>query len=135
MVRAGLVLLALAIIAGCILSRGGPGVLVLEAQTLPATLKVRWDPNVASENVIAYRLTVDGGAPVTVAPVVDPACSCVQAPITLAAFGPHSVSVVAVNLELSGDPTSEQISSDPSTVAFVLNAAPGKVKGQAVKKQ
>ena len=134
-VRALLVLLGLAIIAGCMLSRGGPGVLVLEAQSLPVALKVRWDPNAAAENVVAYQLTVDGGTAITVAPVVDPACSCIQAPITLSTFGPHTVSVVAVNLEITGDPTSEQYSSSPTSVSFVLNRAPGNVKAAVVKKQ
>ena len=132
-VRALLVLLTLAIIAGCMFTRGGPGGLVLEAQSVPVVLKVQWDPNAASENVTGYRVTLDGGAPVTVAPVVDPACACVQSPITVPTFGAHTVAVVAVNHELSGDPTSAQV-SDPSSIAFTLNAPPGQVKNGKIKK-
>ena len=132
-VRALLVLLVLAIVAGCILSRGGPGVLVLEAQSVPVVLRVQWDPNAATENVSQYRVTLDGGAPITVGPVVDPACACVQSPITVATFGAHTVSVVAVNLGLSDDPASAQV-SDPTSISFTLNPPPGAVKGGKIKK-
>ena len=128
-------LVLLAIVAGCVFAtRTGPGVAVLEAQAVPVVLHVQWDPNPPAENVINYRVTLDGGTPITVAPTTDPSCSCVQTPITIPTFGSHTVAVVAVNLELSGDPTSSQVSSDPSSITFTLNRAPGNVSGGKIKK-
>ena len=128
-----IVLLALLIVAGCVLAtRTRP--VILEAQSVPTTVRAQWDPNNAAEGVTAYRVVLDGGAPITVAPTLDAACSCVTTPITLSSFGSHTLSVTAVNLLLSSDPGSEQQTSDPTTLAFSLNRSPSKVTGGTIKK-
>jgi hypothetical protein len=99
-----------------------PGSITLEAQTVPATIHAQWDPPAAGENVTGYTMTLDGGAPVNVANVVDPSCTCIRTPLTVPAFGAHTLNVVAVNLLISGDPSSTQTST-PATVAFTLAKA------------
>lgn len=127
--RIGLSLLAALALAACAIFNG-PARVTLYAQSLPATVHAVWDPPAAAENVTGYTLTVDGGAPVNVANVTDPACSCIKAPITVGAFGAHSVSVVANNLLISGDPSSVQTSA-PAVAAFTLAKA-ATVTGQKV---
>ena len=132
----GAALLAvLAILAGCMIAThttpgAGP---VLYAQTVPATVKAQWDPNPTTDTITEYRVTVDGGAPISVAPVTVAACSCVQTILTIPTFGPHTVAVVAVNLLLSGDPTSTQL-SPAASLPFTLSPPPGAVKNGKITK-
>jgi hypothetical protein len=111
---------ALALVACAVFTR--PGAVVLYAQTLPATIHAQWDPPAAGDNVTSYTMTLDGGAPVTVANTVDQSCSCIRSPLTVPTFGAHTVAVVANNLLLSTDPTSTQTSS-PTSVSFTLAKA------------
>ena len=119
--------LALAVVlTGCALfTHTGSGVIVLDAQTLPYTAHAQWDPPPAADNVTNYQVTLDGGAPMNVAPIVNTTCACIQTPITLATAGTHTVSVVAQNQALSTDPATIQ-SSAPTSVTFQLNLAAGK---------
>lgn len=121
---------ALALAACAMLTR--PGVAVLYAQTLPAVIHAQWDPPAAGDNVTSYTMTLDGGAPVTVANTVDQSCSCIRSPLTVPAFGAHTVAVVANNLLISTDPTSTQTSS-PTSVAFTLAKAALITNGKVTK--
>lgn len=94
---------------------------------VPATVHATWTPNVASDNVTQYSITVDAAAPVI---MLATACSptlCSQI-LTIPAFGLHTVSLVAQNFKISGDPTTLQ-SSAPLVVTFTLAAAPIVVAG------
>ena len=103
---------------------------VLYAQALPVVLVASWNPNPASDTVLDYQVTLDGGAPVTV-----PASACTltlcSTPISVGAFGAHTAVLVARNLGLSTDPADVQ-SSAPVSLAFVLSAAPGAVSGGGI---
>ena len=130
--RIGLAALAALVLAACAMFNG-PARLTLYAQTVPTTLKVRWDPNPSTDNVSEYRLTLNGGAPIVVAPTLNTACSCVQQEVTIPAFGAHSIAVVAVNQSLSTDPTSAQV-SDATLLPFTLSPPPGLVKNGKITK-
>src|SRR3990167_2295339 len=97
---------------------------VLYAQSLPATLTASWAPNPASDNVLDYQVTLDGGVPVT-APVSACTLTLCAARFDVAAYGPHSLTVAAQNcrVDVLGD-LQTALASDPAT--FVLSAAPGK---------
>ena len=131
-----IVLALLAVIAGCVFAtRSGPGApVVLLAQSVPFVAHAQWNPPVPTEGVISYTVTLDGGAPITVAPTVDASCSCVQTPISIPAFGSHTVSVSSTNLLLSTDPGSGQQSSAAAVITFSLNRAPSAVTGGKVTK-
>lgn len=102
---------ALAFFFGAVCSKipinGVPAIgVVLYAQSVPTTATVFWNPNAATENIVSYQLTIDGGTPITVLPT---ACTgtpvqCV-ASVSYATFGAHPTCVAAVNLDLGGDPT------------------------------
>lgn len=109
-----------------------PGSVTLYAQTLPATIHAQWDQAPASENVINYTMTLDGGAPVTVPNTVDPSCTCIRTALVVPAFGAHTVSIVANNLLISTDPTSTQ-SGAPSAVSFTLAKAGVITNGKVTK--
>jgi len=123
-------LAALTLAACALLTR--PGSVVLYAQTLPATVHAQWDPPAAADNVTGYTMTLDGGAPVNVPNTIDPSCTCVRTPLTVPAFGAHTVSVVANNLLISTDPTSTQ-SSTPTAIAFTLARAAVVTNGKVTK--
>lgn len=81
-----------------------PGIPVLtpiatiEAQSFPVTVHAEWSLNPAGDNVTSYSVTLDGGTPTTVQPVLNAACSCVKSgTFSIADSSAHSVSVVAVN--------------------------------------
>lgn len=79
---------------------------VLSAQTFPLTVKAYWTPNPASDNVTSYSMTLDGGAPVSVAGIAinDANClvatnpgGCILQTASVATAGQHTVCVSAVN--------------------------------------
>ncbi len=99
------------------------------AQT-PATVHASWNPNVASDNVVQYVITLDSAAPVVVLAATCTATTCTTA-LTVPTFGLHSVALVAQNLKFAGDPTSLQ-SGPAATVSFTLGAVPAVVAGGRV---
>lgn len=130
---------AAGVIGGVLLACAGSGcgsglgtLPVLYAQTVPVNLGARWNPNPASEGVTQYQLVVDGGAPVT---VLASTCSATECAVRfdVAAYGPHTATLVAQNLQLSTDPTSLQSSVPPVSLSFVLSARPGAVTGGTVR--
>lgn len=128
-----LAVLAAAALAACAIFTV-PGGLVLEAQSVPFVARAQWDPPAAADGVVSYSVTLDGAAPIVVAPVVDPACSCVQTPISIPTFGSHTVTVTSTNLLLSTDPASGQQSSAPAVITFSLNRSPSAVTGGKIRK-
>lgn len=113
--------LALVLLAACaMLTR--PGTVTLYAQTLPAVVHAQWDAPAATDNVINYTMTLDGGAAVTVPNTIDASCGCIKSPLNVPAFGTHTVVIVANNLAVSTDPSSTQAST-PTSVAFTLAKA------------
>jgi hypothetical protein len=130
----GRLVAVLLVLAGCIVGlHPTTPVAIVYAQSVPAVVHAQWAPNPASDNVTSYVVVVDSDAPITVAPTVDATCACVQAPITLNAFGNHTVTFKAVNQMLSTDPASAQTSA-PTVVSFALNKPASTVTGAAVKK-
>jgi len=124
--------LALVIVLAACAMFTGPGRVVLYAQSLPAVVHAQWDPPAAAENVTGYTMTLDGGTPIAVANTVDPSCTCIRAPLTVPAFGAHTLTVVANNLLISGDPTSTQ-SGSPASVGFTLAKAAVVTNGKVTK--
>lgn len=112
------------------------GMTVLFAQTVPTTATVSWDPRPASENVVDYQVSLDGGAPVTVLPTSCTATVC-SGSVSIASFGAHAWSVFGRNQKISctnGTCTPPVIQNGAvSTQNFALNQAPGQVGNQAVK--
>lgn len=107
-----------------------PGI-VLEAQSLPATIYAQFDAPAASMNATGAILTVDG-TPQTVSPLptAGQTCACVDLPFTLSTAGSHTVTVAFTNQTLSTDATSS--STGPvSTVTFTLNAPVSTPPGHA----
>lgn len=100
------------------------------AQTLSISLHATWNPNLAADNVVSYKVVVDGGAPVI---VPASACSPTQCSVafTVTSFAGHNVTLTAQNLLISTTPASLQ---DGPTVAvpFSLNVKAGAVAGGAV---
>jgi hypothetical protein len=129
--RITLAALAALTLAACALLNG-PARVTLYAQSLPATIHAQWDPPAAGDNVTGYTMTLDGGAPVNVPNTVDPSCTCIRTPLTVPAFGAHTLNVVAVNLLISGDPSSAQ-SSTPASVSFTLAKAAVVTGGKVTK--
>ena len=92
-----------------------PGVLTIEAQSLPISKTVAWDANAASDGVTNYVVRLDGtviGSP-----------TGTSQPFTITTAGAHTVAVRAVNLW--GE-------SVDATLAFnvVLAARPANVRIQ-----
>jgi hypothetical protein len=133
MKRITLATLAALVLAACAMFTG-PARLTLYAQSVPFVAHAQWDPAPAAEGVTSYTMTLDGGAPITVAPTVDPACSCIRTPLTIPAFGSHTVAITATNLLLSTDPASGQQSSAPAVITFSLNRSPGAITGGKIGK-
>lgn len=131
MKRITLAAAAALLLAACALFTG-PGRVTLYAQSLPAVIHAQWDPPAAADNVTNYTMTLDGGAPVTVPNVIDQSCTCIRTPLTVPAFGAHTVAVVANNVLISTDPTSTQ-SSAPTSVAFTLARAAVISNGKVTK--
>ncbi len=131
MKRITLAAAAALLLAACALFTG-PGRVTLYAQSLPAVIHAQWDPPAAADNVTNYTMTLDGGAPVTVPNVIDQSCTCIRTPLTVPAFGAHTVAVVANNVLISTDPTSTQTST-PTTVAFTLARAAVISNGKVTK--
>jgi hypothetical protein len=119
--KVGLGLAVALVLAACAMFTG-PARVTLYAQTLPAVVHAQWDPPAAAENVTGYTMTLDGGAPVNVPNTVDPACTCIRSPLTVPAFGAHTLNVVALNLLVSTDPTSTQ-SGAAASIGFTLAKA------------
>lgn len=130
----GVVAIAIVLAACAIITSPRGGGVVLEAQAVPFVAKAQWDPPSAADGVISYSVTLDGGTPIVVAPVVDPSCSCVQTPISIPTFGAHTVTVTSTNLLLSTDPASGQQSSGPASITFSLNRSPSAVTGGKIRK-
>jgi len=105
--------------------------IVLFAQSLPVTDHVVWTPNVASDNVTNYVVTVDT-VPQNFAPASCTVAQC-SCPITIATFGSHTVTVAAQNQPISTDPTSTQTSA-PASVTFTQNTTPAVTTGATVTK-
>lgn len=108
------------LVAACALVTHHGGT-ILYAQSLPATFHANWDKNPAVNNVVSYKVILDGGVPLT---LLATACqaTCLQT-ITLNAFGAHVISLVAQNLLNTNDPTSFQ-DSTPVTVNWFLQQKP-----------
>lgn len=96
--------------------------IVLEAQSLPATVHVKFSVPSASLNVTGIVITLDGVSQ-TVTPLPAPAqgSTFIEVPITLTAAGSHTVTGAFTNQTLSTDPTSAQV-GPVATVTFTLNA-------------
>ncbi len=94
------------------------GVSILNAQT--ALIRIQWDPNPPSENVMSYNLYVDALPVISVPTTITASCACIE---TRQPFlpGAHIVKIAAVNLGLSTDPTDLQ-EGPLSIVTFTLNA-------------
>lgn len=108
-----------------------PGRIVLYAQTLPSTRTATWTPNPAADNVVVYKVQLDGGAIQRVLPSACTPTLC-SAGVDVPTFGPHILRLIATNLAISTEPTSEQDS--PATVlAFTLNQAPNAITGGAIR--
>lgn len=104
---------------------------VLYAQIFPANLGATWDPNPVGDNVVDYRLRLDG---IVVATIPASVCSptVCAGRFDVAAYGSHSLTVAARNARVDVlNDLQEGLQSDP--VAFVLSAAPGKAGGQGVR--
>jgi hypothetical protein len=112
------------------------GSVVVFAQSLPATINVSINPNAASENVVDYQFSLDGGAPVTVLASACTATAC-STSFSVSTFGNHLWSAVARNQKISctdGTCTPPVIQAGPAaTQHFALNQAPSLPTGQAVK--
>lgn len=105
---------------------------VIYAQSVPVTVQYQWSPNPASENVVSYSVTLDGGAAVIV-----PAASCsatvCSTPVSVGSFGSHISTVLATNQQISTDGTSTQ-SSPVTSLTWSLSASPSKPTNPTVKK-
>lgn len=130
--------LALVLVAlGALVSCGDSGY-VIYAQ-VPANLRVIWAPNPAGENIITYKVSVNGGpivrvppTPVTNAATCAPeAAPCVIHSFVATAFGVQTATVRATNLRLSGD-TVEQ-DGPALTVTATLNPPPGAATRGAIR--
>ena len=94
MKRFVLVALVCAAAACAVLIR--PGVLLVNAQTLPAVKTLSWDPNPVGDAVTNYVVTLDG---VTIGSPTVPSQS-----VTFTTVGAHTITLVAVNVWGSGSP-------------------------------
>ena len=129
-------LLAIAFVA-CAVTVKNPVVneTILYAQTLPANIHATWDIPPAGNNIISYKISLDGGT-ATVIPVanatVDSTCNCIKIPITVPSLGAHTLSVISTYQFISTDPSSVQDSA-PATVSFTLAAATVVTHAKAVQ--
>lgn len=127
-------LLAIALVA-CAVHVTPVGETILYAQTLPANIHATWDIPPAGNNIISYKVSLDGGT-ATVIPVanatVDSTCNCIKVPITVPALGAHTLSVISTYQFISTDPNSVQ-DSTPATINFTLAAATVVTHAKAVQ--
>lgn len=113
-----------------------PGVIVLFAQSVPASVVAFWTPSPAAENVIGYTVALDGSPAVSV-----PTSVCASAPVecrfavSIPTIGPHVVTVQAVNLSMSGDPgvVGSPQSGPGAIIHFTLNLRATAVTGTGVR--
>jgi len=104
---------------------------ILYAQALPATVHASWTPNVASDAVTQYQVTLDAGPAAIILPAACTATLCTSAAVSVAAYGAHVLTLRACNLKIGTDPTTLQCSAT-LTLPFTLNAPPGAIAGGAV---
>lgn len=101
-----------------------PTGIVLYAQSLPATVHVKFDTPPASQGITGVIITLDGTVlPVVPLPAPTASCSCTLVPLVLNTAGSHTVIAAPTNQLVSTDPTSSQ-TGPGVTVQFSLNAAP-----------
>ncbi len=118
-----LLLLAVLGLSACSMSIAG---VVLYAQGVPLTFHAAWDQNPPAENVVSYKATLDGNAPIVVLPATcTPGCTVA---LTVTALGSHTVNLQATNLDAFGTPQD----SLPAVLTFVVKAAPGRVGNMRV---
>ncbi len=72
-----------------------PGVVTIEAQTLPYTIKLAWDNNPAADNITNYNLIVDG-VTTSISTTLCSNTGCFTQ-TDLTALGVHQISVTATN--------------------------------------
>ena len=123
-IRAIYLLLAVGGVAGLASEYGCSRPTVLHAAQVPASATVLFDPpaNAAADGVSEYRVQLDSEASILI-----PASSCApgcSVPISIQAFGPHTVTVWARNLKI--DPSEPPVVQEgsPASVSFRLNPAP-----------
>lgn len=129
-VCAGTILILSSLFFGC------SPVIVLEAQSLPATVHGIWTPSVVDATHDAptqYAIALDGG-PKVPAPLADCSGQTCSAPILVPSFSTHTACFFAENSVVSTDPTTLQDSTPPICVTFKLNQSPNAVSGATVGK-
>jgi len=72
------------------------GPIVLQAQALPIAVTVTWDASPASDQVTNYIVRMDG--------VIVGSPTGIEQPVTITTAGPHTFTVVAVNLWATSPP-------------------------------
>jgi hypothetical protein len=91
--RLGLFFVVLAFVAGCLSKTVPvpiPGVITLEAQTLPITKTLAWDADPVTDAVTNYTVALDGAT-------VGQPSGTTQA-VTFATQGLHTITVTATNV-------------------------------------
>lgn len=129
-VCAGTILILSSLFFGC------SPVIVLEAQSLPATVHGLWTPSVVDATHDAptqYAIALDGG-PKVPAPLADCSGQTCSAPILVPSFSTHTACFFAENAVVSTDQTTLQDSTPPICVSFKLNQSPNAVSGATVGK-
>lgn len=112
-----------------------PGVQVVYAQSLPATVTVSINPNPASENDTSYTFALDGGTPVVVQASACTATAC-STTFSVASFGNHAWTAFATNQKItctSGTCTGSPQNGPSAGQAFALNQTPTATTGQNTK--
>ena len=120
-------LLLLPLMGGCVSE------VVLEAAQLPFTVHAVWD--LPTDGATVQYLVVSDSDPAITVTVASCTTNC-STPITVSAFGSHTLTVTPQYLAISTDPTSIT-SGDASTVAtlkWVLNNSATAVKTLKVGK-
>lgn len=126
--RTAILIGALAMIVAC----GARG-LILYAQTLPSVRTAAWSPNPPGDNVVVYKLQLDSGPIQRVLPTACTGSPVVcTAPVSVPAFGAHTLRLIATNLAISTVPTSEQ-DGPAATITFTLNQAAGAVTDGTIR--
>src|SRR4051812_12789814 len=109
-----------------------PSGTVLYAQSLPTTLHLAWGLNPPEQFVTNYIVVLDDGAPQNVSPATCSQTGC-EVPLVVTAYGRHTVSVSAQNLEVSAsDGFAVVQTSAPVTLTFTVSAPPTTVKNMKV---
>jgi hypothetical protein len=102
---------------------GGPGSIVLFAQSVPYAATLEWIPRPSGENVSDYRVQLDA-LPIVTVPLSSCTATLCSTAVSIPTFGPHNISIWGRNLRISTEPTSLQDGAK-TTIAFSLNPAPG----------